>query len=251
MLAEPERTRFDLEFRLFRFPIRIHPWFWLGTALFGSSVLSNLGPEYFLAWIGVVLVSILVHEFGHAFTFRAFGVDSHIVLHAFGGLAIPWSRVPHRGKRILVSLAGPAAGFALFGIVYGSNLLTEWRGRNPLVAYIYWNLVIVNVAWGVMNLLPVWPLDGGQVCEEVCSHFAKWRGREYSLWISIATATAVCVYSLFCVVSVRQEAEWLREVPWWFPRGSVWTAVLFGLLAHQSYQLLQRVKWQGSHWNEP
>jgi len=251
VLAEPERTRFDLSFPLFRFPVRIHPWFWLAAALFGSSTLEMLGPQYFLAWIGIVFVSILVHELGHAFAFRLFQVNSHIVLHAFGGLAIPWSRVPDRWKRILVSLAGPFAGFALFGIVYGSNQLTEWADKSLFTKWLYIQLVFVNVAWGLMNLLPVWPLDGGQVCEEVCSHFARWKGQIYALQISIAVAGAACIYSLFCVMSNRQGAEWLRELPWWFPLGSIWTAILFGILAVQSYQVLQQVEWQGRHWDQP
>lgn len=251
VLAEPDRTQFDLHFRLFGFHVRIHPWFWLGTALFGSNTLSNLGPQFFLAWIAIVFLSILIHELGHAFAFRRFGVDSHIVLHGFGGLAIPWSRVGKRWQRILVSLAGPLAGFLLAGIVLGSHLLTGWGTTNGLAMWVFVQLMWVNVIWGLMNLLPVWPLDGGQVCEEVCSRFSSWRGRERALQISMVTAGAMCLYSLFSWVSLKQGAEWLLELPWWFPLGSIWTAILFGLLAVQSYQLIQQAKWQGSHWDQP
>ncbi len=57
-------------------------------------------------------------------------------------------------------------------------------------------------------------------------------------------------YSLACVVGRKQGAEWLANLPWWFPIGSLWTAILFGVLAYQSYQLLQRDRWTDSHWSE-
>ena len=248
MLGEPDRTRYDLHFGLFGFPIRVHPWFWLATALFGSSALSDRGVDFFLAWIGVVFLSILVHELGHGFAFRLFGVRSHLVLHAFGGLAIPHSRVPRRWQRIAVSLAGPAAGFALFGLLYASNQLTSWSQRNPLTLWLYFQLVFVNVAWGLMNLLPVWPLDGGQVCEEVCVGLSPWKGRGWSLRVSILVAAAACVYSLACAVGVRENADWILMLPPWLPLGSLWTALLFGALAAQSYQLLEAERWQGQRW---
>ena len=79
MLAEPNRTPYDLNFRLFGFPVRIHPLFWLGAVLLGGWTF-DLGLEYAAIWVAVVFVSILVHELGHAIAFRTFGVDSHIVL---------------------------------------------------------------------------------------------------------------------------------------------------------------------------
>ncbi|MBX9581317.1 MAG: hypothetical protein K2X87_13490, partial [Gemmataceae bacterium] len=112
MLVEPDRTPYDLNFRLFGFPVRVHPLFWVVTVLFGSSALRDFGPEYLLVWVVVVFVSILVHELGHAFAFRAFGTDAAVVLYGFGGLAVPWGGVAGRWRRVAVSLAGPAAGFA-------------------------------------------------------------------------------------------------------------------------------------------
>jgi stage IV sporulation protein FB len=248
VFAEPERTRFDLNFRLFGFPVRVHPLFWLLVAIFGSEVLSKLGADHFLVWIAVAFVSILIHELGHGLAFRLFGVRSHLVLHSFGGLAIPWSRPHRRWQRILVSLAGPIAQLVFFGLVFGSFFITPWPMNNPLAGSLFSFLVQVNLGWALLNLLPVWPLDGGQVCEEVCSWFSPWRGREWSLNISIAVAGGVAIYSLACVLGDRQGAEWMKDIPWWIPRGSLWTAILFGILAVQSHQALQQVRWQGSHW---
>lgn len=239
MLAEPERTPYDVNFRLLGFRVRIHPLFWLGAALLGASSLE-LGPQYLAIWVAVVLVSITVHELGHAVAFRAFGSDSHIVLWMFGGLAVPYTGIAGRGRRILVSLAGPFAGFALCGLVYGSHLATDWGSpkNGLLVLNLYFWLVFVNLVWGIFNLLPVYPLDGGQVSRELCE--AKWRGRGVlvSLKISIGVAATVAIYSLICELDQRSSESALKFIPFW-ARGTWYTALLFGLLAAQSYQLLQ------------
>ncbi len=249
MLAEPDRTPYDVNFRLFGFHIRVHPLFWLGSALLGANTL-NLGLQYMAIWIAVVFVSILVHEFGHALAFRCFGCDSHIVLWVFGGLAVPVADPRRRNQRILVSLAGPFAGFVLCGLVYGSHLATHWGSlENGLpVWFLYNTLIFVNLYWGIFNLLPVFPLDGGQVCRELCEGRFRGRGLRISLQISIGVAVAVTIYSLVCEIEMRSGGGPLTSIlPWWFPLGSFYTAVLFAVLAAQSYQLLQQVGRSGYH----
>jgi Zn-dependent protease len=241
VFAEPPRTPYDLNFRLFGVPIRVHPLFWLGAALLGAGTLKD-GLHFLLIWIVVVLVSIIVHELGHAVAFRRFGSDSQIVLWIFGGLAIPYNAVIGRWRRIVVSLAGPFAGFVLCGVVYGTHKLSGWgRLENglPVVSLYAW-LIFVNLVWGVINLLPVFPLDGGQVSKELCE--AKWRGRglQIALKISIGVAAVIAIYSLVCAIEERSGGGPLTEnVPWW-ARGTFYTAILFALLAVQNYQFLQQ-----------
>jgi stage IV sporulation protein FB len=240
VLAEPPRTPYDVNFRLFGFPVRIHPLFWLGAALLGANTLND-GLHFMLIWIAVVFVSILVHELGHAIAFRRFGSDSHIILWMFGGLAVPYSGVTGRWRRIVVALAGPVAGFLLCGIVYGSNKLTGWGSpaNGKPVAYLWFALVFVNLIWGIFNLFPVFPLDGWHVSSELCD--SKWptRGLRVSLKISIAVAVAVAAYSLLCEFAGRP-GELLGDIPWW-ARGTFYTAILFVILGVQSYLLLQQV----------
>src|SRR5207248_2880544 len=71
VFVEPERTAYDVNFRLFRFPVRIHPWFWIATLVLSASA-WDLGLLFVISWVVVVFVSILVHELGHALAFRAF-----------------------------------------------------------------------------------------------------------------------------------------------------------------------------------
>jgi Zn-dependent protease len=252
VLVEPERTPYDLRFRLLGFPVRVHPWFWLLTVLINGDSLLRIGPEYILMWVAVVFVSILVHELGHALAFRRFGADAEIVLYAFGGLAISRTTVSGRWRRIAVALAGPFAGFALWGVLYGTNAAFGWaRANGPEVAFLYIQLVFVNLYWGLLNLVPVFPLDGGQVSRELC--MARWghRGTKMSLKISFATALLLVGYSLFCELDTGQFGTGVtRDFPWWVPRGSMYIAILFGLLAYESYQLLQRVEWTDTHWDD-
>jgi len=261
VLVEPERTPYDMRFRLLGFPVRVHPWFWIATVMFGSNILQVLGTEYLLAWVAVVFVSILVHELGHALAYRRFGSDADIVLYAFGGLAIASDVIAGRGRRILVSLAGPFAGFVFAGLVYASNQGTPWAmvrpmgepwPRMPTVPdFLFDSLMFVNIAWGMVNLLPVYPLDGGQATRELCG--MKWgtRGKRISLQISFAVAIMVVAYSLFCEIDTGQfGANQMAQLPAWVPRGTVYTAILFGVLAYESYRLLQRVEWTDTHWDD-
>ena len=110
----------------------------------------------------------------------------------------------------------------------------------------------MNLVWGLFNLLPVYPLDGGQVSRELCgmevgdprqAHLAESVVRRGGLWWP---CTRSCAGS-----KPRGEGArgWLKELPPWFPRGSFYTAILFGLLAYESYRLLQRIEWTDTHWD--
>jgi stage IV sporulation protein FB len=255
VLVEPQRTPYDLRFRFLRFPVRVHPLFWLGAVLLGASTL-DLGLQYLLIWVAVVFVSILIHELGHALAFRRFGSDSEIILYVFGGLAVPWSGVSRRWRRIIVSLAGPFAGFVLFGILYGTNMAYSWaedangRPTNGLpLWFLYRQLIFVNLFWGLINLLPVFPLDGGQVSREVCGKVWGPRGKRVSLQVSVVTAGLLAAYALLGLIDARGGGL-MRDLPHWMPPGSLWMAILFGLLAFQSYQLLQQPDWTEDYWDD-
>ena len=121
LLGEPQTTPYDLHFQLLGIRVRISPWFWLVATFLGWNLISNPPPTYpapailLIMWISSVYFTILVHEMGHAMAFRYYGIDSHIVLYHFGGLAIPDSGPTGFGARIdpkaqiIISAAGPAA----------------------------------------------------------------------------------------------------------------------------------------------
>jgi len=200
MLGEPNRTPADLHFRVFGFPVRVHPLFWLLALLLGAQAYEG-DPAKTLIWIGVVFVSILVHELGHAFLIRSLGEQCWITLWAFGGLASSDGAEREPAEQIRVSAAGPAAGFLLAvvvilgvmlsghtaGVTFDANRLDlsalgvgsiryldviffdiyfEPFANDKLNALIH-SLLFVNIFWGLLNLLPVYPLDGGQISREL------------------------------------------------------------------------------------
>jgi stage IV sporulation protein FB len=245
LLGEPPRTQFDLNFSLLGIPVRVHPWFWLFTLILGY----HLGdPVMVLTWVAVVFISILVHEMGHALTMRAFGYYPWITLYSFGGLA---SYDPSGGWRsrgagtlgqCLIALAGPAAGFffaavLLAGVVaagyqqqvsFGGLLgITPWVTLQNARLGMFLNFTfLVCVAWGLINLLPIYPLDGGQIAREALLKINPRDGFRQSLWLSVFAATAMAAYGIF---------QW----------GSVWVAVLFGYLAFANYAALQSFQGRG------
>ena len=168
MIYGDAQSSFDLRFRLLGFPVRVSPFFFLVSGLFGSGLAlqPNLGWPYLFLWIGLSFISILIHELGHALAYRLFGSPAEITLHGFGGYAQGY-RLPRPWQRIIVSLAGPVAQLLLAGLVYGSDFFTNWSMQHLLLTATWTFLMWMNVVWALLNLVPVLPLDGGNVMREV------------------------------------------------------------------------------------
>lgn len=240
-LLEPEPTGFDLNWRMFGVRVRVHPLFWLVTLILGWPVAGegDVSLTNLLIWVGCVFVSILAHEWGHVGAGLGFGAHGHIVLYSFGGLAVGSSNLRSRWQRMVVYLAGPLAGFLLLGLVllaltvlnpsFLPVVLEETKGmlglpyrlsmdfREPLpwVRRGIEDLVWINLFWGLLNLLPVWPLDGGQVSREVFDEFAPGRGVRLSLMLSVVTG------ALFAIL--------------FWKRGQGYSAFFFAMLALNSF----------------
>ncbi len=243
LFQSPPATRFDLRFSLFGIPIRVHPLFWLIALILGSS--GDL--LQILLWIIVVFISILIHELGHALAFRSYGQGSQIVLHMGGGLTIPetvsWGGgyanvAPSPMQQIIITLAGPFAGFLfaaliIAGVIFmgGSVAIGLLLGFIPIpqlsslpvggnLAGQFISLMLwVNIFWGLVNLLPVFPLDGGQVARNILIQFDPMDGARKSLWVSVITGGLIALVGLLFL-------------------HSIYMAFLFGFLAFQSYQSL-------------
>ncbi len=155
-----------LRLRVFGFPTQILPGFWfVGLALVA---LVEGGWATRLLLVGVLLLSLLTHELGHAFLARRAGQEPVIVIRAFGGVTtwVPLHPVTRR-TAILITLAGPGAGLLLAAGCFGllQSLPQAWldaRFGITLANLLAW-LVQINGFWSVINLLPVLPFDGGQV----------------------------------------------------------------------------------------
>lgn len=254
-LSEPNRTPYDLHFELLGFPIRVSPWFWLGGLIWGFR--PDADGISILLWITVLFISILVHELGHAIMMRRLGRNARVVLYFMGGLAIeesgsPWSLDYGRQGRttteqIWISAAGPGAGFLLaaltaMGVYATGGSVTPYiafdslpyffselggglAGNQHLQLFIEYMLYI-NFFWSLINLLPVIPLDGGQIAQAVLTQQDPWQGVAKALWLSVFVGAAAAV--IFGIL--------LHEM---------FMLVLFASLAFSCYMTLQQLQGGG------
>jgi len=120
----------------------------------------------------------------------AFGLEPRIDLHGMGGTT-SWATPRDLGaaRRIAISVAGPAAGFVLAAIVYwGWDFAPPAFSAAPLGRFVREELWFVNFWWGVMNLLPMLPLDGGNVTVQLLNWLTGGKGERPARIISIAVA---------------------------------------------------------------
>jgi Zn-dependent protease len=289
-LLEPAHTPYDLKFRLFGIPVRVHPMFWLVMAVLGWGSGPGAPDPMFLpgllVWVAACFVSVLIHELGHIFMRRFFGSDGHIVLYSFGGLAIGNNALSGGGRRALVSFAGPLAQFLLLGIVVLvlwfayvpaelRPLLASQPARfvhvllvlpglvtNELLQRFFEAMVFINLFWPLLNLLPIWPLDGGQIAREGFVGLLRERGLGISLGVSLLVATLLAVNALLAIPNARGEplipglghgGPFLPVVGEVFA-GGWFMVLLFAMLALQSFQLLRALdaerRWRDDRWEE-
>tara|TARA_R110002049_G_scaffold4601_4_gene31904 strand:- start:145072 stop:145869 length:798 start_codon:yes stop_codon:yes gene_type:complete len=263
LLQEPQESPYDIRFSFFGFPVRVSWTFWLAAIVFGYNLVDGFDrglnvaspgrAPLMLLWGLCMFMSILIHELGHAFAFRAYGIHSSIVLYHFGGLAIPSSTsMPGRsigrmGQRadLMIALAGPAAQLASAALVVALVKMAGYQvlifrqfpagldripgvldgdpidsaGLLSMVSfYIY-----PSVLWALLNLIPVWPLDGGRIARSLVMMGGG--DANQSLWISLIAAGAMAAYG--------------------FQSHNVFLGILFLSLAVSNFQMLQHT---GSGW---
>lgn len=243
--AEPAPTQYDLRFMIGHVPVRVHPLFWLVTILLGA---HSGTPRDVAIWVIAVFISILVHELGHVMAFQYYGIRSHVVLHAMGGLAVPDMMLSTRRRQdwvseVVIAFAGPGAGFLLAALVcalvvaagghivdsrnYVDDGLLRWMPfplpvgirSEPLFRLVF-DILQINIFWGLINLLPIFPLDGGQISSAVMSAANPMDGRRQSFVVSIVVAAGmgILIYA------------YLHDT---------FMAIFFAFMAYNNYQILQ------------
>ena len=216
-----------MRFRLAGFPVEVHPSFFILAVLLG---LSANDIRLILLWVGVVFVSILVHELGHAMVGRSYGLHPEIRLYSMGGLT-SWSsgRLLTPRQSILISIAGPAAGLALGGIVFALSAIDAvdltFMGR-----YVVMQLLWVNIGWSILNLMPIVPLDGGNVVRSLVHMYRGYRDERLPAMISMGVAAVL----FFLALSVGMNfgailAAWLAYANYMTFKGASYGASFPGM----------------------
>lgn len=204
---------FDLNFSLFGIPIQVKPWFWLSTLLLGLPQAQEAGDWLPLAtWVGVVFISLLVHELGHAFAARALRHRPAIVLTFMGGAASFGQEFGWR--QVFVTAAGPAASFSLFLLIH----LLWVNGFVPTSVTVE-QFRMVNLFWLIFNLLPVFPLDGGQMMQGTTQAIMPRWSIMVTHSVSVVVAALVAIFGLMS--------------------GAVFLTVFFAMFCLLNIQILQ------------
>ncbi len=206
-----------IRFSIFGIPVEIQPFFWISLIILGGASTADTTAAILKIGLFVLagFISILVHELGHALTARAFGAHSAITLQAFGGYAAYSGGHLNRWQSFLVTAAGPAIqillGIAIFLLMRALPELSD-NGENFLRI-----LVLISFFWAILNLLPVVPLDGGQMLNALLGPARI----KITLWTTIIVA---------CVTAVLMFTQ----------TGSIVFPIFLGMFAWQAFQGLKQ-----------
>jgi len=192
-------------FRLAGIDVFLH-WSWFVVAAFEISVRGHRYPS--IAWNVTEYLTLFfivtLHEFGHALACRQVGGTANkIVLWPLGGVA--YVDPPPRPAATLWSMAaGPLVNVVLLGLSYALTTWawhSGWRLAAPHAYKLLWAVSFMNLGLLIFNLLPIYPLDGGQILQSL-------------LWFLLGRARSlkvVAVVGLLGALGLIAIAVWLHS----------------------------------------
>lgn len=199
--------------RFFRFAgiqVFVH-WSWFVVAIYQiSRVQSYASPLWSVLQYVALFAIVLLHEFGHAFACRQTGGRAEeIILWPLGGVA--FVQPPQRpGAQLWSIAAGPLVNVALVPVLFGllwARRATGWGLESADCGRFLVELVWINSMLLVFNLLPIYPLDGGQIVRSI-------------LWFFTGRAHSLKVASILGFIGV---VGLLGLAAWW---GSIWIGIM-------------------------
>lgn len=163
-------------FRLFGIDVFLSYYWFLAAAYFVSqanvysSIIFSIGES-----LGMFFI-VLLHEFGHAFACRSVGGKaSEILLLPLGGATI--TRPPPRpAPKLWTVAAGPLVNLILVPILTGSWLVAshmDWDLTAPDTLKLLYHVQFINIVLLCFNLLPIYPMDGGQILQSLLWFFVN------------------------------------------------------------------------------
>ena len=199
-------------FRIAGIQVYLH-WSWLVVAYF--EIVNRVNKYQSMTWNVIEYLAlfgiVLLHEFGHALACRQVGGQANrIMLWPLGGVA--FVQPPPRPGALLWSIAaGPLVNVVLLPVTVMALVLANVAGlQNEYADFVRFllSITVINIVLLVFNLLPIYPLDGGQILQALLWFVI---GHARSLMVSgiigLAGAAGVIVLAL-----VRLQNKWLAVV---------------------------------------
>ncbi|MBS0625060.1 MAG: M50 family metallopeptidase [Verrucomicrobia bacterium] len=206
-----------MQFTFLRIPVTIHPSFWIFMLLvvlqggYGASETTILAFIFFF--------SLLFHEYGHGLTALAMGKAPEIHLVAFGGYTTFRNLRMTNKEHFIITLNGPLFSAILIGLAY--YLLKFSSGFSREFCFFLYLTMKLNIFWLIVNLIPLEPLDGGQLLRSILTKYlGEARGSKITLVIGLISASVGSAYFL--------------------ATGSYFFGTLFLFHGIQNFQIVQR-----------
>ena len=183
--------------RVLGFPVHVRP----GFLLFMVLIVAINGDEFGI-WLAIAIAAFtLLHELGHAVAARWAGAEAEISLDFLAGYASYHAPQPlARRTQAAIALAGPVvhilAGVAVLAAMGVNPLDAADRGSSPAAAAVFWAGPVI----GAFNLIPVLPLDGGNVVTSLLDRLLPGRARPIMAYVSVGATVAVLI---LCAVSTQ------------------------------------------------
>jgi Zn-dependent protease len=196
--------------------IFVHWTFWLLPIWVGYEALPQGRAEAVMA-VALVLTlfaCVLLHELGHAFMARVFGIDTRdITLYPIGGAARLERMSERPSEELLIALAGPAVNVAIavaLGLIAAVGRVPVWPsfiGHGPWLEVFLIRLLVMNIFLVIFNLLPVFPMDGGRVFRAFLSMFLD------RLWATrVAVGVTLPMAALFVIGAYLERTPLLAVI---------------------------------------
>lgn len=171
---------------LLGFPVQVRP----GFVLFLLLIVVMYGGSLGVWTAGTIAVFTVVHELGHALAARRFGANARISLDFLMAYAAYQPSHPMTWRqKAAIALAGPTLQISLSSAILlasGVNPLNRFDiGSSEASIAVWW----AGIALGVLNLVPVLPLDGGAVMNAVLQRISPRHGERIAIGVSVALTT--------------------------------------------------------------
>jgi Zn-dependent protease len=199
--------------RLFRFAgidLFLH-WSWFLVAVFEISRTRSYSSPLWnvLEYLALFLI-VMLHEFGHALACRQVGgTADQIVLWPLGGVAYV-NPPPRPGATLWSIAAGPLVNVALLPVLFGIGTLSRslgWAEAMPNFHALLRALWVINLILLIFNMLPIYPLDGGQIFRSLL-WFVLGRARS----LMVATIVGLLGVAGFIILAFWIHSAWFGVI---------------------------------------
>lgn len=181
-----------------------------------------------VAFILVLFVCVVLHEYGHALAARRYGIKTQdITLLPIGGVA-RLERMPEKpSQELVVAAAGPMVNVVIAAVLFFVILLTTGTlpalGLDDPNASILAQLLTVNVVLVLFNLIPAFPMDGGRILRALlatrleyaqATRYAAWLGQGIAVLFALAGFffnPLLIITALFIFMGAQGESQMAQQ----------------------------------------